>query len=94
VNKITYDERKNTYEATYQKYGIGSQIVIAVEEMSELIKEICKIERNKGNMDNLAEEVADVTIMMEQLRLIYGINDAVCKQMDMKIRRLQDMLDE
>ena len=34
-------------------------------------------------------KIADVTIMLEQLRGIYGLNDAVCDHMDAKILRLQ-----
>ena len=62
--------------------------------MSELIKEICKMSRGQGNIENLAEEIADVTIMMEQLRLIYVVNDLVCDYMDAKIQRLQIRLEE
>ena len=61
----------------------------SVEEMSELTKEICKIKRGKIDLDALADEIADVTIMLEQLRGIYGLNDAVCDHMDAKILRLQ-----
>ena len=41
------------------------------------------------SVDALADEIADVTIMLEQLRMIYGLNDAVCDHMDAKILRLQ-----
>ena len=94
MNSISYDERKQIYQAACEKYGIDSQIVIAIEEMSELTKEICKISRGQGNVENLAEEIADVTIMMEQLRLIYDINDLTCGYIDAKIRRLQIRLEE
>ncbi len=94
MNSISYDERKQFYQAAYEKYGINSQIVIAIEEMSELTKEICKISRGRGNIESLAEEIADVTIMMEQLRVIYDINDLICDYMDAKIRRLQIRLEE
>ena len=33
-----------------------------------------------------------MTIMLEQLRLIYGLNDAVCDHMDKKIARLKSRL--
>ena len=94
MNSISYDERKQIYQAACEKYGIDSQIVIAIEEMSELTKEICKISRGQGDIESLAEEIADVTIMMEQLRVIYDINDLTCDHMDAKIRRLQIRLEE
>ena len=89
MNKINYEDRKNVYQAALRKWGVGLQTMMAVEEMSELTKEICKIKRGKIDLDALADEIADVTIMLEQLREIYGLNDAVCDHMDAKILRLQ-----
>ena len=89
MNKINYEERKKVYQAALRKWGADLQTMMAVEEMSELTKEICKIKRGKMDLDALADEIADVTIMLEQLREIYGLNDAVCDHMDAKILRLQ-----
>ena len=89
MNKINYEERKKVYQAALRKWGVDLQTMMAVEEMSELTKEICKIKRGKMDLDALADEIADVTIMLEQLREIYGLNDAVCNHMDAKILRLQ-----
>ena len=89
MNKINYEDRKKVYQAALNKWGVDLQTMMAVEEMSELTKEICKIKRGKMDLDALADEIADVTIMLEQLREIYGLNDAVCDHMDAKILRLQ-----
>ena len=89
MNKINYEGRKTVYQAALRKWGADLQTMMAVEEMSELTKEICKIKRGKMDLDALADEIADVTIMLEQLREIYGLNDAVCDHMDAKILRLQ-----
>ena len=89
MNKINYEDRKKVYQAALNKWGVDLQTMMAVEEMSELTKEICKIKRGKIDLDAMADEIADVTIMLEQLREIYGLNDAVCDHMDAKILRLQ-----
>ena len=89
MNKINYEDRKKVYQAALRKWGADLQTMMAVEEMSELTKEICKIKRGKIDLDAMADEIADVTIMLEQLREIYGLNDAVCDHMDAKILRLQ-----
>ena len=89
MNKINYEDRKKVYQAALRKWGTDLQTMMAVEEMSELTKEICKIKRGKMDLDALADEIADVTIMLEQLREIYGLNDAVCDHIDAKILRLQ-----
>ena len=89
MNKINYEDRKKVYQAALRKWGADLQTMMAVEEMSELTKEICKIKRGKMDLDALADEIADVTIMLEQLREIYGLNDVVCDHIDAKILRLQ-----
>ena len=86
MNAIDYERRKATYQVALEAWGPEAQTKMAVEEMSELTKEICKIWRGK------IDEIADVTIMLEQLRLIYNVNDAVCAHMDKKIRRLKGRL--
>jgi hypothetical protein len=76
-------------------FGERNQMIVAIEELSECQKEICKILRGKTDLNdlrNLAEEVADATIMLEQIRLMFNINDCVCKFMDEKIKRLDDRM--
>lgn len=90
MNQVPYEERKAVYEAALNKWGKEAQTQMAIEEMAELTKEICKLHRGKQDLEALADEIADVTIMLEQLRLMYGINDLVCKHMDDKILRLQN----
>lgn len=100
MNKFEYEERKKVYEHAIDKYGIKPQMMMVIEEMSELTKAICKLfrvpgylEPDEGVIDAIAEETADVTIMLEQLRLILGINENVCEHMDQKIERLAERLD-
>ena len=94
MNKIPYEQRVQTYTNALITYGEKAQMVVALEELSECQKEICKILRGKGNLANLAEEIADATIMLEQLRLFFQINDLVCQKMDEKISRLDNRLRE
>ena len=89
MNKVTYEQRKAVYDAALRTYGADAQMMMAVEEMSELTKEICKIGRGKQDLRGLVDEIADVTIMMEQLCLIYGVGRRVDRRMDAKIQRLE-----
>lgn len=88
MNKIPYEERVKVYEQALETYGEGIQLIVAIEELSECAKEVCKVLRNKGDLDHLAEEIADATIVLEQLRLIFNVNDEVCQHMDAKVTRL------
>lgn len=92
MNKIGYEDRLKVYTNALIAYGEEAQMIVAIEELSELQKEICKVLRNSGNIDHFAEEIADATIMLEQLRYFFGINDQVCEIMDSKIRRLEKKL--
>ena len=93
MNRIGYEERKCVYLDALTAYGTRSQLIVAVEELSECQKEICKILRGDGDLEHLAEEVADATIMIEQVRLMFDINDATCRHMDAKIERLKKRIE-
>lgn len=90
MNKIYYSERCKTYTKAMMAFGERNQLIVAVEELSECQKEICKILRGGDNFRNLAEEIADATIMLEQIQLMFNINDCVCNFVDEKIKRLDD----
>jgi len=76
------------------KYGKDAQMKMVLEEMSELQKEICKLWRGKDNRDAIAEEVADVEIMLDQLKLMLDIPYQVEQHRQNKLQRLQERLEE
>ena len=88
MNRIGYEERKCVYLDALTAYGTRNQLIVAVEELSECQKEICKFLRGCCDIEHLAEEVADATIMLEQVRIMFDINVATCRLMDAKIERL------
>ena len=88
MNRICYETREAVYRTAIEKYGRDAQVLMAIEEMSELTKELCKEFRGKLTLKDLADEVADVSIMLEQIRLMFDLNDLVCERMDVKIERL------
>jgi hypothetical protein len=75
-------------------FGERNQMIVAIEELSECQKEICKQLRGIGDMEHMAEEIADSIIMLEQLQMIFGIGDLVAKYMDSKIERLDSRINE
>lgn len=93
MNKIGYVERCAVYSDALDVFGGDTQLIVAVEELSECQKEICKVLRGEGDLEHLAEEVADATIMLEQVQFIFDINDSVCEQMDAKIERLKKRIE-
>lgn len=70
-----------------ETWGGTAQMLVAVEEMSELQKEILKnVNRKKDNRAQIIEETADVLIMLEQLQLYYGIKQEVENYMEGKLQ--------
>ena len=78
-------ERNRLYKRIHEKFGTKIQLIIAIEEMSELTKELTKTIRGYDRQENIIEEIADVRIMIEQLELIFDCHDEVSKQMDLKL---------
>lgn len=84
-----------TLERAIETYGKDMQLNVAIEELSELIKEICKHKRGEDNLDNIIEEMADCYIMLSQLRIIFGIRlDDISRVKWEKLERLAKRLDE
>ena len=81
-------EKEEIYLKLIQKFGVENQCVVAVEELSELQKEVCKMLRKIGNVYNLAEEIADVQIILEQLVLIHNCESEVMLLKQQKLQRV------
>ena len=65
-----------------------------MEEMAELTKELSKNLRGQDNAAHIAEEIADVEIMLEQLKLMFSIRDEVTKQRTVKLQRLDNRISQ
>lgn len=73
-------------------HGPAMEVDVAIEEMSELTKELIKHRRGQKNILHIAEEIAHVEIMMEQLKMIFGCHDLVAEQVDMTMERIREGL--
>lgn len=84
--------RKELFIKLIEKYG-EKQIIIAIEELSELQKELCKALRNLslcGHTDNkpIIEEWADVWIMLQQIKMFFDLNEEdIRNQVEWKLQR-------
>jgi NTP pyrophosphatase (non-canonical NTP hydrolase) len=92
---MTYQETIDTYKKAIKTYGEKAQKLMAIEEMSELTKEICKDFRGQLDRKHLIEEMADVTITIYQLLMMYEISDKEIQQMcERKMERLKERLEK
>lgn len=56
-------------------YGVDSQIRKAEEELNELQKELFKWQEGYENRSHIVEEMADVGIMLDQLKMLFAVSD-------------------
>ena len=81
------------YKKAVQTWGISHQMNMASEECGELLSALNKFRRARVKKEAVIEEIADVMIMMEQLRIWFGpaeVDEAKRK----KIVRLDERLQE
>ena len=69
-------------------HGVNNQIVVWIEEMSELTKELCKYQRKKHNIFDIKGEINDVQICLDQMKLVFKYTAQEQKQdYDYKVNR-------
>jgi NTP pyrophosphatase (non-canonical NTP hydrolase) len=88
------EEEEKIYQEAIELFGVTSQKIMVIEEMSELTKELCKELRDRGNIENIADELADVEITLAQIKNIYGISENVKKHKDFKLKRFASRMAE
>ena len=87
------------YEKAIKKWGVDAQINMAIEEMAELIQALVKQGRavNGCTKGEVMEEIIDVEIMLEQLKLIFFPNKSDLDFYDFfrrqKLLRLEKLLE-
>lgn len=93
IGRFGSSEPNMVVRETVNFYGPDMQLNICIEELSELIKELCKAKRGIPRIDCIAEEMADVKIIMEQLGIIFGNTADVDKWYAKKVVRLKERLE-
>lgn len=89
---MTTEERRALLDHAITTYGAPAQM-----DMAELTKALCKVKRvscaaeAKAALENAVEEMADVQIMLDQLRIIFGRSTAEAEEY--KLERLKKRLD-
>lgn len=82
------------YFKAIKTFGEANQRRMAIEEMSELTKELCKWERGEDNWQAIAEEIADVEITLRQVKMMFNCEQEVQKIKGYKLLRLSQRIKE
>ena len=103
AGKMAPDDERIMQQAI-ETYGVQAQCDVAVEEMAELTKAIMKIrrvaddyEKTQAALDNLLEEIADVDIMIDQMKIMWGpkqVEEYRKKKLERLKRRLEGVIND
>ena len=92
MDEINY--MNSVFDKAIEKYGAEAQLNVLFEEMSELQNAICKYKRGRATVEQIAEEIADVSNMLVQTIMIFDCQELYEKYLDDKINRLFDNLNK
>ena len=85
---------KDILSKAIEKWGVNKNLWVFVEEVSELIKEISKAVRHKPDSKKIAEEVADVEIAIELVKIIFNLEQKQIEEIKrIKLDRLKRRLE-
>ena len=94
LNKEVTLNPREIYMKALMNWGEENQITMVFEEMSELQKELCKHMRGQKVTGAIAEEIADVEIMLDQMKLLFEIETLVEANKRYKLARLDEILED
>jgi NTP pyrophosphatase (non-canonical NTP hydrolase) len=84
----------DAYEKILNHYGQESQILKTIEELGELTTALSRSLNGREDIDNIAEEIADVEIMLEQMKRCYKIISLVNTRKGQKLNRVENRIRE
>ena len=101
IEELIIDNYKSDYKLKHEieickkainTFGEYTQLDMVIEEMAELTQAISKFKRNK--IHNVEEEIADVEIMLSQLRLMTDLFDikVIDEIKEEKLKRLEGVV--
>lgn len=90
---LSSQESDEIYRAALETFGKSSQMQVAIEEMSELTKELCKNGRGQENTTRITEEIADVEIMLRQMVMLFDCAGQMETFRRYKLERLAERIE-
>ena len=99
--RMKEQERESLYKQLQETYGRNNQILKAIEELTELTHELCRVLAPKHyttDYTHVLEETVDVFIMLEQIKLLFNFSDVdfnlmLYSKLNRTAKRLQEYLE-
>jgi len=85
---------KKIYLDAISTFGVEAQLNQVKEEAAELIVAVSHYQRERIGLVEIADEIADVTIMLEQLVLLLDAEQLVGSIKIIKLDRLRESVDK
>ena len=85
------EKKLKIYKTALSKYGEEAQLNMLYEEMGELLTAIARLKRGRANHFDVMTELADVSIMVEQMATLMSFDDFETEK-DRKLNRLKEKL--
>ena len=79
------------YNRVLNTFGIVNQTFMLVEECAELLNAVAKMKQGRAGKEDIITELADVSIMVEQMAFFYGWEDYK-EEKERKLTRLEDRI--
>jgi hypothetical protein len=91
-----YEKHEALYKKALEKWGYLAQRDMILEEMSELAVKLLHASRSKKTVLQMevVTELADVAIMVNQMVYAWGAEVEFVKEVDRKLKRLEELLSE
>lgn len=86
-------KKKKLYSQVISKWGIDAQLWMTIEECSKLSNAIAKYKRGRDTPDAILEELADVSIMVEQIACYFCENRFIHFK-EAKLQRLLERVEK
>lgn len=86
------EKERAVFQKALDAWGPEAQALCLLEEMAELQDALCKYRRGRRTTSDIAEEIADVGIMLDQMKLHFHIEEEVEAQRACKVVRVEERL--
>ena len=93
LEKLFEPTISDTLLGALNTFGPSHQRKMCIEECAELIDALAKYDRGRAEAKDVITELADVSIMVEQMAMLYGEEEFKAEK-ERKLKRLQKKIDE
>lgn len=87
------EKRIELYKNALNKWGELPQVTMVYEETGELTSALAKYQRGRFTDDEVITELADVSIMVEQMAILFGY-EKFEQEKERKLKRLEERLNK